>query len=213
LFDVERVIVTSPDDPKIREITIRMSRFVCNLEAEQERLTEKAYIVETKIPIVFSRYTPDKVTSEKNVYLITKNEKNGSRVFITPGVMAFAMFIRKQLEENSAKEAQVFFQDYFVKQIKGAYRDGNDILIDGKKILGMTVVYNNLDGMAMIRFVLTLKSKSIKDLTVDEDFIDRKYKGITGVCDETGMSEETIRAMVYGFVETALSWRPEHDTD
>ncbi|MDR0464244.1 MAG: hypothetical protein LBG94_03900 [Treponema sp.] len=85
MFDIENIILTNPDDPKIREVTTRMSRFVCNLETEEERYKEKAYIVETDIPIVFTRYTPDKVISEKNVYLITTSEKNGSRIFPKAG--------------------------------------------------------------------------------------------------------------------------------
>jgi hypothetical protein len=213
LFDVEHVIITDPDDPIIREVTTRMSRFVCNLETDHERFTEKAYIVETKIPIAFSRHTPDKVTAEKNVYLITRMEKNGSRVFLAPGVIAVIIFMRKRLDQNSAIKAQDFFLNYFSKQIKGACIDGNDLLINGKKAMGMTVMFNELNGTAIIRFMLTIKSESVRGMTNDEDFADRKYKTITGVCDETGMSEDTIRTMVNGFPETVLSWEPENDTD
>jgi hypothetical protein len=206
LFDVEHVIFTGPDDPKIREITTRMSRFVCNLETGYERCTEKAYIVETKAPIVFSRHTPDKVTAEKNVYLITKLEKNGSRVFLAPGVIAVIVFINKRFDQSSAEEAQLFFLNYFARQIKGAGVDGNDLLINGKKVMGMTVIFNEPNGTAMIRFMLTVKSESVIKMTDDEDFADRKYKTITGVCDETGMSEGAIRALVSGFPETVLLW-------
>ena len=213
MFDVEHVIFTGTDDPKIREITTRMSRFACNLDTEQERLAEKAYIVETKTPIVFSRYTPDKVASQKNVYLITKQEKNGSRIFLAPGVMALVLLMRKRIDQNSAKEAQLFFQNYFAKKITGACIDGNDLMINGKKAMGMTVMYNEQSGMAMIRFMLTLKAESVRTMTGAGDFADRKYKAIAGVCDETGMSEDAIRTLVNGFVETALSWRPENDTN
>jgi hypothetical protein len=213
LFDVEHVLFTGPDDPKIREITTRMSRFACNLDTEQERLAEKAYIAETKTPIVFSRYTPDKVSSEKNVYLITKREKNGSRVFLAPGVLAFIMFIQKRLNEKTVKDAQSDFSDYFVKQIKGARTDNNDILIDGKKVMGMTILYNELYNTAIVRFVLTMKSEFVRSMTGADDFAETKYKNITGVCDETGMSEDTIRTMVNGFVETVVSWRGENDPD
>jgi len=65
MFDVERIILNDPEYPKIREVAIRMSRFVCNLETEEERYKEKAYIVETNIPLIFSRYTPDRVASKK----------------------------------------------------------------------------------------------------------------------------------------------------
>jgi hypothetical protein len=187
-----------------------MSRFVCNLETGYERFTEKAYIVETKIPIAFSRHTPDKVTAEKNVYLINKMEKNGSRIFLAPGVMAVIIFMRKRLDQNSAKDAQSFFLNYFAKEIKGTRIDGNDLLINGKKAMGMTVMFNEITGMTMIRFMLTIKSESVRGMTNDEDFADRKYKTITGVCDETGMSEDTVRALINGFPKTVLSWGPEN---
>jgi hypothetical protein len=181
---------------------------------EQEYLTEKAYIVETKIPIVFSRYTPDKVASKENVYLITKQEKNGSRIFLVPGVIGLIMFMqKKQMNEKSIKTAQEYFMDYFIRQIKGAYPDGNDVLIDGKKIMGMTVMCNNIYDTVMVRFILTMKSEYIKTLSLDEDFIDRKYKSITGVCNETGMDENTVRRMVDEFVNIALSWRAENAAD
>jgi hypothetical protein len=201
-------MITDPDDPKIREVTTRMSRFVCGLETDQDRFTEKVYIAETTIPIVFSRYTPDKVTSEKNVYLITRLEKNGSRVFLAPGVIALIMFMRKQINEKSAKEAQSFFLDYFAKRIKGACVDGNDMLVNGKKVMGMTIMFNEQNGMTMVRFMLTIKSKSVRGMTGTEDFAEKKYTNITGVCDETGMSEDIIRSLVNDFVDTALSWRP-----
>jgi len=208
LFDVEHVLFSGPDDPKIREITTRMSRYVCNLEKEQERFSEKAYIVEAKKPIVFSRYTPDKVTSEKNVYLITNHEKNGSRIFLAPGVIALIMFMKKRwMDEKKAKAAQEYFMDYFITQIKGTYIDGNDILIGSKKIMGMTVMYNNLFNTMMVRFMLTLKAGSAQSAAREEDFAERKYKGITGACDETGMSEDTIRGIVSGFVKYVLFWR------
>jgi len=215
LFDVEHVLFSNPDDPKIREITTRMSRYVCNLESEQERMAEKAYIVETAVPIIFSRYTPDKVTSEKHVYLITKQEKSGSRIFLVPGVIALIMFIRKgPVDDHSAKLAQSFFMDYFIKQIEGAYADGNDVLIDGKKIMGFTVMYNNTHNTMMLRFMLTLKSELLmKSVARDEDFTEKKYSRITGVCDETGMDEDTIRKMICGFVEIALAWRLENAAD
>jgi hypothetical protein len=210
LSDIERILLTNPDDPKIKELTTRMSRFVCSLENEQDRETEIAYIVETKIPLVFHRYTPDKVESQKNVYLITKLEKNGSKVFLTPGVMALIMFMKigYPADGSTAKNAQLFFMDYFIKQIKGAYIDGNDVLIGGKKIMGLTVLLNGTTRTAMIRFMLTAKSKCVKYVTSDKDFEDRKYSGITGVCDETGMSEESVQEMIYGFIKIARAWRP-----
>jgi hypothetical protein len=208
LFDVEHIFLTDQDDPKIREVTTRMSRFVCNLETGREYLTEKAYIAETNIPIVFSRYTPDKVTSEKNVYLITKLEKSGSRIFLAPGVMVLILFMRKRVDEKSAKEAQVFFLDYFAKQINGACINGNDMMIGGKKVMGMTVMFNEQNGMMMVRFMLTLTAKAVENMTSEADFAEKKYKNITGVCDETGMSEDAIRTLVNGFIEVALSWRP-----
>jgi hypothetical protein len=211
LFDVEHIFLTDPDDPIIREVTTRMSRFVCNLESEQDRLMEKAYIVETKIPVVFSRYTPDKVESQKNMYLITKQEKSGSRIFLAPGVIVLIMFMQKRIDEKSLREAQAFFLDYFVKQIKGAYADGNDVLINGKKTMGLTLM-PNVNGTTMIRFMLTLRAETIKTMTSTEDFEDRKYRGITGVCDETDMSEDSIRTLVEGFVESALTWRPKNDS-
>ena len=211
MFDVEHILLTNPDNPKIREVTTRMSRYVCGLESEQECLTEKAYIVETTIPIIFSRYTPDKVATKEYVYLIPKQEKNGSRIFFTPGVIALIMFMKKgPLDENSVKAAQLFFMDYFVRQIDNSCTNGNDVLINGKKIMGITVLANNINNTVMIRFMLTLKSKFITIYSRDEDFAERKYKGITGVCDETGIDEDTIREMVNGFIDIALSWRPEN---
>jgi hypothetical protein len=175
-------------------------------------MIEKAYILETKIPIVFSRYTPGKVESKNNVYLIIGKEKNGSRIFLTPGVIAFVMFMRKRIEEKHLNEATSFFLNYFLEQIKESYADRNDVLIDGKKIMGLTIM-PNVNGSTMIRFVLTLRAETIRNMTSAEDFEDRKYKGITGVCDETGMNDDAIRSLVNGFVEAALSWRPKNDSD
>jgi len=208
LFDVEQILLTNPDDPKIREVTTRMSRFVCNLETKEECFKEKAYIVETDIPIVFSRYTPDKVTSEKNVYLITKLEKSGSRIFLAPGTIAFIMFIRTEaMDIFSVKDIELFSLKFFTKHIKNSYTDGNDILINGKKVMGFTLVYNNVLNTLMIRFILTLKSKVLNDFIQDEDFKDRKYKEITGVCDETELSENDVREIINRFIDIVLSWR------
>ena len=208
MFDVEQILLTNPDDPKIREVTTRMSRFVCNLETKEECFKEKAYIVETDIPIVFSRYTPDKVTSEKNVYLITKLEKSGSRIFLAPGTIAFIMFIRTEaMDIFSVKDIELFSLKFFTKHIKNSYTDGNDILINGKKVMGFTLVYNNVLNTLMIRFILTLKSKVLNDFIQDEDFKDRKYKEITGVCDETELSENDVREIINRFIDIVLSWR------
>ena len=118
MIDVERVFLTDPDDPKIREITIRMSRFACNLESEEERYKEKAYIVETNVPIILKGYAPYNVTSEKYVYITPKPQKSGSRIFIVPGVMALVMYINTiPIDEETAKIATDFALNYFTSRI------------------------------------------------------------------------------------------------
>jgi hypothetical protein len=207
---VEYVTLKTPDDPIIREVTTRMSRFVCGLETEQERGKEKAYVVESDFPLVLSRYTPDKVTADKNVYLTTACEKNGSRIFLVPGVIALIMFFSAKGDERTAEEARKMLQDYFVKRIEGSCAEGNDILINKRKVMGITVYYNPVHNLVMIRFVLTLKAGYIAGMAGELDFADRKYKGITGVCDETGLREETVRAIVSESIDFVLAWRPEN---
>jgi len=210
LFDVERILLTDPDDPKIREVTTRMSRYVCNLENDQERLTEKAYLVETKIPIVFNRHTPDKVTSQKHIYLITNLEKDGSKIFLVPGVIALIMFLKKEgMNEDTAKTAQKHFLNYFTKRINGAYPDGNDLLINNKKLMGMTIMYNNLYDTVAVRFMLTMTTEYIP--TLEDDLSDKKYIGIGGVCEETDLTEEDIREMANDFINEVINWRPENE--
>lgn len=206
MFDVEHIFLTDPNDPKIREVTARMSRFVCNLQTKSECFNEAAYIVETDVPVTFTRYTPDKVTSKKNVYLITEQEKSGSRIFFCPGVIGLIMFLKtgKTIDEGNVKSIQSSFMEYFINQIKGAYADGNDILINGKKIMGITVIHNISNGTLMIRFILTCKAERLKLLVSKDDFVGRKYKDITGVCDETGISESEARGMVKSFITKAL---------
>jgi hypothetical protein len=185
-----------------------MSRFTCGLEKEEERFNEMAYIVESRVPIILHRYTRDKVASRGDVYLIPNPEKNGSRIIITPGVIAFAMFMRKKIDsDKAADEAAAAFIDYFTNRIKGAYRDGNDMLICGKKAMGISVIYN--DDMAMAIFVLTLKAEKVNAFAGAGDFDGCKYKGITGVCDETLIGEGEARAMVARFTDYAREWRPK----
>jgi len=210
LFDVEHILLTDLNDPKIEEITTWMSRYVCNLETEQERLKEKAFIYETTVPFNLTRYTPDKVASKQKVMLTPQREKNGSKIAIAPGVICLVMFMQKKgIDEKSAMDATKYYMDYFIKQIKGAYADNNDILIDGKKTLGFALIYNSILDRIMIRLGLIMRSEGINKLTADEDFTMKKYKSLTGVCEETGMDENAVRKMVNGFIDIALSWRKE----
>ena len=207
---MEHVLLTDPDDPKIREVTTRMSRYACAIQWNED-LTEKAFVVETEIPIVFTCYAPDKVTSEKYAYITPKGQRSGSRIFLTPGVIALIMFLKKEgMNENTVKAAQKYFLNYFVERIAGAYPDGNDLLINNKKIMGIAIHYNPIANTANIKFMLTMKSEFIKSLTTDEDFIGRKYTGIGGVCEETDLKENAIREMAEDFINVVLNWRPDN---
>lgn len=208
MFEVKHILLTDPEDPVIRDITTRMSRFVCNLETNEECLKEEAFIIETEVPIVLKCYAPDKVTNEKNVYLTPKEQRSGSRIFITPGVIALVMFLKTPcINLKSAKEATSLFIDYFVKRIKGAYSDNNDILINGKKILGLAFHCNPELETSNIKFMLTFNSDYIKSLINSDDFTDRKYSDITGICNETNLSADAVRNIVNGFIDVVLSWR------
>jgi hypothetical protein len=139
-------------------------------------------------------------------------EKNGSRIMFAPGVLAFVMFFRKKItDDKAADEAAAAFIDYFTNRIKGAYRDGNDMLICGKKAMGMSVIYNG--DMAMIMFVLTLKAEKVNAFFSERDFDGYKYKGVTGVCDETLISEDDARAMVTRFIDYAREWGKENASE
>jgi hypothetical protein len=189
-----------------------MSRFVCGLEKEEERFNEMAYIAESAAPVVMERYAPDKVASRGNVYLITNTEKNGSRIIFTPGVLAFVMFIKNKIaDDKAAAEATSAFIDYFTSGIKGAYRDGNDLLICGKKAMGMSVIFNG--DMAMVRFVMTLRAEAVNAFFSERDFDGYKYKGVTGVCDETSIGEGDARAMVYEFANYLMKWRQKNASE
>lgn len=208
MFDVKRILITDLDDPIIHEITTRMSRFACDLETNEECLREDTFLIETEVPIVLKCYAPDKVTNEKNVYITPKEQKSGSRIFITPGVIALVMFLKTpRINLKTAKEATDLFINYFVKRIKGAYSDNNDILINGKKIFGISVFYNEALETTNIKFMLTYSSVYIKYLTSKEDFENRKYDDITGVCEETDLSAEDVCDMVNEFTDLVLSWR------
>jgi hypothetical protein len=63
--------------------------------------------------------------------------------------------------------------------------------------------------MAMARFVLTLKAEKVNAFFSERDFDGCKYKGVTGVCDETGMGGDAVRWTVSKFIDYALTWRPE----
>jgi hypothetical protein len=201
------------DEPIIREVTTRMSRFVCGLDMPSESKKEAAYIVETEVPLVFSRYTPDKVTAEKNVYLITKLEKSGTRIFLAPGVIALIMFFRSKGDEKTAKAVQRALQDYFTSHIKGASADGNDLLINNKKIMGITAIQRIDSEMMMVRYMLTMNVEHIAAITTDTDFEDRKYKNITGVCNETDVSTDEVRAMVEESINIVTAWRTKDDPE
>jgi hypothetical protein len=189
-----------------------MSRFVSGFEKEEERFIEKAYLAESAVPVIMTRYVADKVASRGDVYLITNSEKNGSRIIFAPGVIAFIMFIKKKITDDKAADGvTAAFINYFTGRIKGAYRDGNDLLICGKKAMGMSVIYNG--DMAMVRFVLTLRVEKVKVFFSERDFDGCKYKGITGVCDETVIDERDARAMVIRFIDYALEWRPENASE
>jgi lipoate-protein ligase A len=190
-----------------------MSRFVYGLDTPGEIKKEAAYIVETEVPLVFSRYTPDKVTAEKNVYLITKLEKSGTRIFLVPGVIAVILFFRSEGDEETAKAVQAALQDYFTSRIKGASADGNDLLINKKKIMGITVIQRIDSEMMMVRYMLTVKAEHIAAITTATDFEDRKYKNITGICDETDLSTDEVREIVEESIKIVTAWRTKDDPE
>jgi len=116
------------------------------------------------------------------------------------------MFLQtKPIDEKLINNITSDFLKYFTSRIEGTYADGNDILIIDKKIMGFTVVYNNIINSMMIRFILTFNAKKLEGETIN--FYDRKYNGITGVCDSTGIDEDTVHKIVSGFVEYILLWR------
>jgi hypothetical protein len=213
LLNIERPLLKTGDEPVIREITTRMSRFVLALDAPGEREKEAAYIVETETPVVITRYTPDKVGAEKNVYLITALEKSGSKIFLAPGVITPVMFIRVNGGEKTALEVRKALGDYFTARIKGAYTDGNDLLINRKKVTGFTVIYRVDSRMLMAAYMFTIKAAHVAAMTTGADFEGCKYTGIAGVCDETGLSENDVRAMVEESVSMVMNWRPAGDTE
>ena len=77
--------------------------------------------------------------------------------------------------------------------------------------MGISLYRNPILSTANVKFMLTLKSEYINSITTSADFQDRKYNGITGVCDETEMTEDDVRKLVDDFIVEALSWRREND--
>jgi hypothetical protein len=204
---VERLLLKSPDDPVISEVSARMIRFVCRLETEEERYRENAYIAETALPLVFTRYTADRFTGEKNSYVCTAVEKNETRICLAPGCAVFIAFMNRKTGLAGGEELAMALRDGIARRVPGARGDGNDVLLGGKKAAGITVLINPDAGTAMARLALTMESAALREAFPDESFAGRKYAGITGIADGTGLSPEKAREILWGLPDIAEEWR------
>jgi hypothetical protein len=55
--------------------------------------------------------------------------------------------------------------------------------------------------------MLTFDSGYIAGMTGEADFAGRKYRGIAGVCEETGLSADEVRKTVEHSVDLIAAWR------
>jgi hypothetical protein len=196
-----------PDDPIIREVLTRMSRFACGLQTPGDIRDEVMYIGETVFPVKLARCRPGAVTKEKHLYLINDPGKAGRPMYFAPGVMVILIFINAVTDAGGAEELRRTAGELIADGIPGAVRDGNDTLVNGEKAAGLEVFHAPGGPGVHVQMLLTLEAAAVKGMAAEADFEGRKYAGITGLCDGTGADRGKILDKVLRLPALIDEWR------
>jgi hypothetical protein len=197
----EHIVIDSGDDPRLKAELAHSTRAKCILEFPHELSEEYAIIGETRAAAPITRYSIDRMTDEKNITVTIDTEKNGTKLFFVPGVFLTIIHLCRNNLPDDPKKVDEYCDiliDYLKAQFPGAAADRNDLLLDGKKFAGMTVVTNSKTGRIYVGLLLTWNAEMIT--AGPEEFEGKKYGAITGA-DQTGLTHAETEEILYGFID------------
>jgi hypothetical protein len=196
-----------PDDPIIREVLTRMSRFVCGLQTPGDIRDEVMYIGETVFPVKLARCRPGAVTKEKYLYLTADPGKAGRPMYFAPGCMLFLAFLDAAADKAKAGELVKKLCGYIAENIPGAAVEGNDVLVGSGKCCGVEAIFDPDRRGVHIQTIVTLEAAAAQAMTTEADFAGRKYGRIAGACDGGRMERGQARLMVLRLADLIAKWR------
>jgi hypothetical protein len=184
-------------------ILLKHRRYLLSCETEEEAGEDRGFHLRFEGPVICRRVYEaglrDPVIGSESPRVIRLPcilpEKGGNLWVIAPGTSA-AFFFFGGREGPAARYTDAVF-GFIAGRAPGAERDGNDIMINGRKAGGADVFFNPAHGTIAVALGLNYDAAGLKKYEAALESYPRKYAGLSGFR-ELGMGEEDFCLMVEG---------------